>query len=140
MTKEYIRKLLVENVLPNDPTLTEEIIDTYLAQADLDVLEAEYKALYVGEVWDEVSPINGCPASGILVNHPFSIPGYTSKAYTIRSLESNSIVIFQATDFTKNGLTGIADEARAKELIDIQINDMVTELIISNILKGIKSI
>ncbi len=34
MTKEYIRKLLVENVLPNDPTLTEEIIDTYFTNLD----------------------------------------------------------------------------------------------------------
>lgn len=72
--------------------VTPEAIETELQDIDQEQILEEERALYVAEVWDKRSPVNGAPADQVLASLT-DIP--YQEIVLLRDLDTGRVVLFQ---------------------------------------------
>lgn len=135
MTKEKLIEIL-KKVTKDDVNVTEEAINTIVESMDIDALIASEKEKYTIAIWDEKSPINGAPASYVLGQYPYTLPGWNGITYTIGI--DDKIIILQQDDFTTQGWDPILTEERAFELANIQLTSKIEDAIIGSVLSKLR--
>ena len=132
MTNEELKVILQERTKDNE-SITETMIDTLIANTDINEGIETISALYNYEVWDKTSKINGVEASTILKTKPFTNSGWDGICYLVK--KDDAIVYFQPTDYEVDGWSKITTEERALELADAQILNVATNQAIEVVLE-----
>ena len=123
MTNEELKVILQERTKDNE-SITETMIDTLIANTDINEGIETISALYTYEVWDKASKINGVEASTILKTKPFVNSGWDGICYLVKN--DDAVVYFQPTDYEVDGWEDITTEERALELANTQILNVAT--------------
>ena len=135
MTKERLVEILKE-VTKDDNNITETMILDITNNIDIESMTTKEKAKYTIGIWDKVSPINGAPASYVLGQFPYTLPGWNGITYTVS--EGEMVLILQQDDFTTQGWDPILTEERAFELANIQLTLKIEDAIVGSVLTKLR--
>lgn len=130
MTKDDLKKVLIAR-LKEDVSITEEMISTVVESmaGDIETIMANKKAEYTISIWDKTSPINGAPASYVLGQVPYTLPGWAGLTYLIA--KDGKVMYMQHDDFREQGWQPITSEDMAFELADIQLRSILEEAVVA---------
>ena len=130
MTKDDLKKVVIGR-LKEEVSITEEMISTVVESmaGDIETIMANKKAEYTISIWDKVSPINAAPASYVLGQAPYTLPGWDGLTYLIS--KDGKVMYMQHDDFREQGWQPITSEAMAFELAEIQLKQVLEEAVIA---------
>lgn len=130
MTKDDLKKVLIGR-LKEEVSTTEEMITAVVESmaGDIETIMANKKAEYTISIWDKVSPINAAPASYVLGQAPYTLPGWDGLTYLIA--KDGKVMYMQHDDFREQGWQPITSEAMAFELADLQLRSSLEEAVVA---------
>ena len=130
MTKDDLQKVLIAR-FKEEVNITEEMISTVVESmaGDIETIMANKKAEFTISIWDKVSPINAAPASYVLGQVPYTLPGWDGLTYLIA--KDGKVMYMQHDDFREQGWQPITSEAAAFELADIQLRSILEEAVVA---------
>ena len=137
MTKDDLKKVLIGR-LKEEVSITEEMISDVVESmaGDIETIMANKKAEFTISIWDKVSPINAAPASYVLGQVPYTLPGWDGLTYLIA--KDGKVMYMQHDDFREQGWQPITSEAMAFELADIQLRSILEEAVITEALTKLR--
>lgn len=130
MTKDDLKKVLIGR-LKEEVSITEEMISAVVESmaGDIETIMANKKAEFTISIWDKVSPINAAPASYVLGQVPYTLPGWDGLTYLIA--KDGKVMYMQHDDFREQGWQPITSEAMAFELADLQLRPSLEEAVVA---------
>ena len=130
MTKDDLKKVLIVR-LKEEVSITEEMISAVVESmaGDIETIMANKKAEFTISIWDKVSPINAAPASYVLGQVPYTLPGWDGLTYLIS--KDGKVMYMQHDDFREQGWQPITSEAMAFELADLQLRPSLEEVVVA---------
>ena len=137
MTKDDLKKVLIAR-FKEEVSITEEMISDVVESmaGDIETIMANKKAEFTVSIWDKVSPINAAPASYVLGQVPYTLPGWDGLTYLIS--KDGKVMYMQHDDFREQGWQPITSEAMAFELADIQLRSILEEAVITEALTKLR--
>ena len=137
MTKDDLKKVLIAR-FKEEVSITEEMISDVVESmaGDIETIMANKKAEFTISIWDKVSPINAAPASYVLGQVPYTLPGWDGLTYLIA--KDGKVMYMQHDDFREQGWQPITSEAMAFELADIQLRSILEEAVITEALTKLR--
>ena len=130
MTKDDLKKVLIAR-FKEEVSITEEMISDVVESmaGDIETIMANKKAEFTISIWDKVSPINAAPASYVLGQVPYTLPGWDGLTYLIA--KDGKVMYMQHDDFREQGWQPITSEAMAFELADLQLRPSLEEAVVA---------
>ena len=130
MTKDDLKKVLIAR-FKEEVSITEEMITDVVESmaGDIETIMANKKAEFTISIWDKVSPINAAPASYVLGQVPYTLPGWDGLTYLIA--KDGKVMYMQHDDFREQGWQPITSEAMVFELADLQLRPSLEEAVVA---------
>ena len=130
MTKDDLKKVVIAR-FKEEVSITEEMITDVVESmaGDIETIMANKKAEFTISIWDKVSPINAAPASYVLGQVPYTLPGWDGLTYLIA--KDGKVMYMQHDDFREQGWQPITSEAMVFELADLQLRPSLEEAVVA---------
>lgn len=130
MTKELLKTVLTER-MKDDTKITPDMIDAVITEIEpnIETIMAGKRAEFTVSIWDKKSNINAAPASYVLGQVPYTLPGWDGLTYLIS--KDGKVMYMQHDDFREQGWQPITSEAMAFELADLQLRPSLEEAVVA---------